>query len=1133
MKRYFRFLAILLTALLILPLIPALPTFAKNAKNAYDFTGLYITRKQIKVKQGGSYTLTTRQISLSKDGNVNWSSEDESVATVDASGEVRAVALGQTTIRAEKDGYTAECRVIVTDRDPVQEEYEHTMELMQDFLDLRFGMFLHFNSATYEFAAQGGDWGGENYQSTFRPATWNPAKLDCRGWAQAAKSAGMKFAVLTAKHHDGFDLWDSAYTDYDVGEGKLKTDVIAEYVEGCRAEGILPGLYFSMLDVKHMITSSNCTASDVEFIKAQLTELLTNYGDIPFIIFDGWNAYWGGPHYTQLPYEEIVNLVHTLQPDCLVINISCESNNTRSEIAMFESAAGQQVPDWFDNVNISCNTPTAHWFWCDNYTSATFKDVDWVLNQNVNPFAESNTVFILNCSPNKQGVLIDSYKKLLSAIGEGYEKPADTVSIPDRWAADYDYHNNLLFRKEATQSSTSGENSSSNAPAIRAVDGYTDPEYDHATSSRTNNGLNSWWMADIGYAADLGHLYVYLGENSAVASRIASVYISEKPFEKMDPAALAADPDVKSFKLSSGKQTIDRYRFDLTGTRGRYVCIMLAGRGDLTLSEVILNPAGIEDGGRITSIRDTIPDISVPAGTPFAQLNLPATASFVLADGMVANATIQWDESGYNPDQSGSYTITGHPSGSDLTVTAKVTTAETGDFTQVSVKSVTASSQWGQADSLGWAHVRNLISDSGLTICPENFLFSTHDNPYNATSMWHSADNKTTATLTFDLGAVKQVSDALIWNHNQLNESSRGVKEMEVFYTGEENPGEGDWISLGRFTLNKASESPYEPASNLIHFGQVEARKLRFELLSTHGSKTQIGMSQVVFLNARTEDAKAAKLISLSAAFELLSVYDYPEADYQAVKAVYTQAKEALTAGNLTDASADALCDSLEQGLAGLAAVKKSVTVSGIHSATLSVEAGSKTFPETLELTIGGKKVQAEMIWSGDPGALLAGKGSFTLRGRVKDTPYIVTLAVAVRGTSTDALSVLVEKYGALSTDGCDKDATAAFQSALDAAKTVLAKADATQAEIDSAKYALKKAKYALNAANPSVSADPGETTDPTDPGTTGDPDEPDTAVSAELENKSKTWPIVASVAAAAVAIAGICTAVIVKKKKK
>lgn len=274
----------------------------------------------------------------------------------------------------------------------------------------------------------------------------------------------MRFAVLTTKHHDGFNLWDSAYTDYDIGSARLKTDVVAEFVEGCRAEGILPGLYFSMLDVKHQITSSSCTDSDVEFIKAELRELLTGYGEIPFLIFDGWNAYWGGPHYRELPYEEIVNLVHTYQPNCLVINISCESNNSHSEIAMFESAAGQQVPDWFRNVNISCNTPSAHWFWCDSYPNSEFKDVDWVLSRNVIPFESSNTVFILNCSPNKEGVLIDKYKKLLADIGAGYEKPADVTDLPEEWGADYDYHQNLLFHKEAIQSSTDGEGSSAALP---------------------------------------------------------------------------------------------------------------------------------------------------------------------------------------------------------------------------------------------------------------------------------------------------------------------------------------------------------------------------------------------------------------------------------------------------------------------------------------------------------------------------------------------------------------------------------------------------------------------------------------------------------------------------------------------
>ncbi|MGM9636603.1 MAG: alpha-L-fucosidase [Eubacteriales bacterium] len=1101
MKKMTRILASFLLFAILMTCAPAisLPVSATNAKNDYDFTGLYLTREQITLKTGGSFTLVPREIGLS-DGSITWSSLDESIATVTPSGEVFGLKVGKTTVIAEKDGYVASCAVLVGEKDPAIEEYEHTMELVQDFLDLRFGMFLHFNSATYEFASVGGDWGGESYQSTFRPTQWNPSELDCRSWAAAAKSAGMTFAVLTTKHHDGFDLWDSAYTDYDVGAARLKTDVVEKFVEGCRAEGILPGLYFSMLDVKHKITSSDCTDSDVEFIKAQLRELLTGYGEIPFLIFDGWNAYWGGPHYAELPYEEIVNLVHTYQPDCLVINISCEANNSHSQIAMFESAAGQEVPDWFDNVNISCNTPTAHWFWCDFYETSDFKDVDWVLNQNVNPFTESNTVFILNCSPNKQGVLIDAYKNLLADIGKGYEKPADTVELPERWAADYDYHNNLLFHKEAIQSSTDSEGSSSNAPAIRAVDGYTDADYDHSTASRTNSELEPWWMADIGYSAELGKLIVYTGTSGKTGARYATVFISEKPFDTdtMSFDSLSADPDVTAFKLTEGVRVEDCYTLDLGGLTGRYVCIMLSPRGQLSLAEVILNPKGVEDD-RVVGMREGIDGISVAAGTAGTDLPLPQSAYFITADGSPVEKTLNWSYEGYNPDVSGSYLLTATPEGSDFIVEATVTVnapmSASGGFTQIPVSNVTASSYWGDGNPSGWAGIGHLASGDGLTVCEDNILLSTHDNPYNATTMWHSADGKTTATLTFDLGTVQTVTNLLIWNHNQLDLTNRGVKEMEVFISASDDPADDDWTSLGRFTLSKASGSENEPASDLLTLGRVEARYFRFDLLSTYGSTTNIGMSEVVFLKAAGENDAEIRLSTLISSFELLSVYDYPADSFASALALRDQAASALAEG-LSEEAAEVRYNDLTAALEELKSVQTTATVSGLDNLTWELSVGAESLPETLPLSVNGQQVEAGVVWNRYPAEMLSTKGSYTVRGRISNTPYQVTLSLAVRGISSDALSALVSEYGTLSTDGYTADSVAAFEAALSDAKAVLDKTDATQSEIDLAKSALKHAKYHLIPAvyldsTVEVPTDSDQATAPADPANPGDSKSP------------------------------------------
>ena len=1095
---------------------------AKNAKTDYDFKGIYLKRSSIDLKVGGSATVGVRRIKVSATRKLEWHSWDTSIATVSETGEITAVAPGSTKITVSTEEYSASCIVNVYEYDPVYDKYNHTMELLQDFYDLRFGMFLHFNSATYEFAQTGGDWNGQERESQFSPRSWNPSQLNCRDWAKTAKSAGMTFAVLTTKHHDGFDIWDSQYTDYDIGSATNKTDVVKEFVEGCRAEGIQPGLYFSMLDIKHKITSSDCNDTDIEFIKAQITELMTNYGEIPFIIFDAWNAYWGGPNYDLLPYDEIVNLVHTLQPNCLVINISCEANNVHSEVAMFESAAGQSVPTWFNNVNISCNTPTKHWFWCDSYNSDTFKDVDWVLNQNVNPFAESNTVFILNVSPNQKGVIIQKYKTLLAAVGKGYEKPADSVTIPEEWAADYDYRQNLLFHKTTAQETRDG-----NATSERAVDGYTDYEFSHETTSRTN-GNGTWWYGDIGYVTDLGKLIIYTGERGTTSlTRNGYLFISDTHPGNMAYSALSQNANVTCISLSSATLYKDTLTLDLTGREGRYVGIVLKSGGSLALTEVILNPAGVSDD-RIVGLRTTLSDLSVSSGTAFDQLSLPTEVQFVTADGSLKVLPLNWNSDGYDPSYVGTLKLTAHPEGSDYTVSLPVTVIEGSRFTIHTPQSVKASSVWDVTSD--WAAEKNVISETGMMIDSSNILYSTHDNAYNATSMWHSANGETTGRLTFTFKESVTLSHLLIWNHNQQNLTDRGVKEMEVFYTNVANPGEADWISAGTYTLHKASDSPTQAATDLVMLGEITAKQIKLELYSNFGSTTNIGMSQVFFLESKSG---MSELTSAVSRFELLSKFDYPEEDYASVKAIYENALQAIQKGN-NNAS---LTKALQDGIDGLENVKNPQKLTGFNSLTLKINAG-EGLPETIEIKVGNQKKAVSVIWEAIDAERLNQSGAFTIHGRIDGAPCIVKVAVAVVSKSSDALESLVDSYGKIDAGVYTTESSTVFTQALNNAKTVLANSNATQEEINSAKFALKSAKYNLTLPiyeSLSLKQEPprNESAD-TDNSQTGDDTQNESSAVQEPKKGLSSGVIAAIVVGAAVVIgaAGAAIACLGKKKK-
>jgi alpha-L-fucosidase len=316
---------------------------------------------------------------------------------------------------------------------------KNLLELQKNFVNMRFGMFIHFNSATYQFATgEIADWEYEHEnndlprQFPFNPKDWNPDRLDCCQWARAARSAGMEFAALTVKHHEGFDLWPSTYTEHSVKNGLVKTDVVKEYLTAFREEGIIAGIYFSMLDLHHQIGRKKCTPEDKQLIKNQLTELLTGYGEIPFIIIDGWQAHWGGPSYENLPFEEIDDLVNSLQPNCLLMNISCESNLNHTDIVFYENAAGQEVEDSFEGPGASCNILTRHWFWRTTDPESELKSASWALEM-IREMNEKNVSFILNASPNQHGCIDDNIMERFKEIGANYQKMPEVTKLPKNW----------------------------------------------------------------------------------------------------------------------------------------------------------------------------------------------------------------------------------------------------------------------------------------------------------------------------------------------------------------------------------------------------------------------------------------------------------------------------------------------------------------------------------------------------------------------------------------------------------------------------------------------------------------------------------------------------------------------------
>jgi alpha-L-fucosidase len=165
----------------------------------------------------------------------------------------------------------------------------------------RLGGFFCFNDNQFT--------GGE-FSTNKDPGIFNPSKLDIPGWAVTMKNAGMKYAVLTARHTSGFLLWDSATSEFDVAASPCRHDVVGEFVKECRRQGIAPGLYYCLWGGAGWMPHANARA----IILAQLHELATGYGEIPYFWID--MGFWGPANLTP---QEIYDSIKNEQPKAMVI----------------------------------------------------------------------------------------------------------------------------------------------------------------------------------------------------------------------------------------------------------------------------------------------------------------------------------------------------------------------------------------------------------------------------------------------------------------------------------------------------------------------------------------------------------------------------------------------------------------------------------------------------------------------------------------------------------------------------------------------------------------------------------------------------------------------------------------------
>ncbi|WP_135552303.1 alpha-L-fucosidase [Paenibacillus cymbidii] len=236
--------------------------------------------------------------------------------------------------------------------------------------DFELGMFCHFGMNTFT----GNEWG----DGTDSPELFNPTAFDARQWVRVARRAGFNYLILTAKHHDGFCLWPTRTTDYSVASSPWKDgkgDVVREVADACREAGLPFGLYLSPWD-RHEPCYPDKAAYD-DFYAAQLTELLTGYGPLVEVWFDG-----AGSEGREYDWRRIIALVERYQPDAMRFNMGvptirwvgnedgvapypCWNAATEAKASMFTKDMLTWLPETPKWVPAECDVPIREkaWFW--------------------------------------------------------------------------------------------------------------------------------------------------------------------------------------------------------------------------------------------------------------------------------------------------------------------------------------------------------------------------------------------------------------------------------------------------------------------------------------------------------------------------------------------------------------------------------------------------------------------------------------------------------------------------------------------------------------------------------------------------------------------------------------------------
>jgi alpha-L-fucosidase len=301
------------------------------------------------------------------------------------------------------------------------------------FQDARFGLFVHWG--VYSVLGDG-EWVMNNRKIPVAdyeklPAQFNPTEFDPAEWVANAKAAGMKYITITSKHHDGFAMFGSKVSDYNiVARTPYKKDVLKALADECRRQGLKLFFYYSQLDWHHAdYFPRGRTGHDagrpeqgswpryIEYMNGQLRELLTGYGDIGGIWFDGW---WDRPD-AEWQLDRTYGLIHELQPQALIGANHHRRPFPGEDFQMFEKdLPGGRTADFNKDSEIgelpleTCETINGAWGF--NLTDRRYKSTRDLIRYLVRA-AGLNANFLLNVGPMPNGRIQPEFVTRLREIG--------------------------------------------------------------------------------------------------------------------------------------------------------------------------------------------------------------------------------------------------------------------------------------------------------------------------------------------------------------------------------------------------------------------------------------------------------------------------------------------------------------------------------------------------------------------------------------------------------------------------------------------------------------------------------------------------------------------------------------------